>query len=249
VFVLSIDKNHLASAVKGFYGSEQIESHEYLRRFIDLEYSIPKPSTKDFTNYLFLYFGFNDFFSEPSRRNNRNLNIESTRFILITELLLSKNNVSLRVQEKIFAHTRLTLCSFQKDTYIFPELLFFLVYLKLVNKDYYSKIENNELSFAELSKIYGDIMVSENVHIERSHLVSIEAQLIWFYNNNREGNRINLNEKDDNGNLKFSVKSKFASLDLSFAQFFENMLLQRHERLPLNYLINKINLTESVNLE
>jgi hypothetical protein len=141
------------------------------------------------------------------------------------------------------------LCSFQKDTYIFPELLFFLVYLKLVNKDYYSKIENNELSFAELSKIYGDIMVSENVHIERSHLVSIEAQLIWFYNNNREGNRINLNEKDDNGNLKFSVKSKFASLDLSFAQFFENMLLQRHERLPLNYLINKINLTESVNLE
>jgi hypothetical protein len=41
---LSIDKKHLgASAVKGFYGSEQIDSNEYLRRFIDLEYSIPIP--------------------------------------------------------------------------------------------------------------------------------------------------------------------------------------------------------------
>ncbi|RYZ83782.1 MAG: hypothetical protein EOP04_19295, partial [Proteobacteria bacterium] len=35
VFVLSIDKNHLASAVKGVYGSESINTNEYLRRFID----------------------------------------------------------------------------------------------------------------------------------------------------------------------------------------------------------------------
>lgn len=63
VFVLSIDKKHLASAVKGFYGSEQIDSNEYLRRFIDLEYSIPPPPTKDFIKYLFSYFSLQDFFS------------------------------------------------------------------------------------------------------------------------------------------------------------------------------------------
>ncbi|MDR2148338.1 MAG: KAP family NTPase, partial [Tannerella sp.] len=48
VFVLSIDKKHLASSIKGYYGSESINTDEYLRRFIDLEYSIPKPSTKQF---------------------------------------------------------------------------------------------------------------------------------------------------------------------------------------------------------
>jgi hypothetical protein len=48
VFVLSIDKKHLGSAVKGYYGSEHIDSNEYLRRFIDLEYSIPIPQTNLF---------------------------------------------------------------------------------------------------------------------------------------------------------------------------------------------------------
>jgi predicted KAP-like P-loop ATPase len=52
VFVLSIDKKHLGSAVKGFYGSEHIDSNEYLRRFIDSEYSIPKPTTIGFVKYL-----------------------------------------------------------------------------------------------------------------------------------------------------------------------------------------------------
>lgn len=68
VFVLSIDKKHLSSAVKGFYGSNEIDSNEYLRRFIDLEYSIPKPSTKDFVKYLFEYYSFKDFFSSDGRK-------------------------------------------------------------------------------------------------------------------------------------------------------------------------------------
>ena len=44
IFVLSIDKNQLGSAVKGVYGSDSLNSEEYLRKFIDLEYSIPEPN-------------------------------------------------------------------------------------------------------------------------------------------------------------------------------------------------------------
>jgi len=52
VFVLSIDKDQLGNAIKGVYGSENIDANEYLRRFIDLEYSIPTPSTAVFCKYL-----------------------------------------------------------------------------------------------------------------------------------------------------------------------------------------------------
>jgi hypothetical protein len=59
VFVLSIDKKHLESSVKGFYGTNEINSAEYLRRFIDIEFSIPEPPSGTFTQYLFDYFDFN----------------------------------------------------------------------------------------------------------------------------------------------------------------------------------------------
>lgn len=40
VFILSIDKEQLGNAIKGVYGSDSIDSNEYLRRFIDLEGSV-----------------------------------------------------------------------------------------------------------------------------------------------------------------------------------------------------------------
>jgi len=71
VFVLSIDKNHLASSIKGYYGSECINTDEYLRRFIDLEYSIPRPSTKSFCKYLYTYYSFGDFYLSDERKGHQ----------------------------------------------------------------------------------------------------------------------------------------------------------------------------------
>jgi len=54
VFVLSIDKIQLGYAIRGVYGNDNINSDEYLRRFIDLEYSIPTPSDELFMcEYLY----------------------------------------------------------------------------------------------------------------------------------------------------------------------------------------------------
>jgi len=61
VFVLSIDKIQLGNAIRGFYGSEQLNADEYLRRFIDIEYRIPKPSTIEVCEYFNNYFNFNAF--------------------------------------------------------------------------------------------------------------------------------------------------------------------------------------------
>ena len=44
VFVLSIDKVQLGNAICGVYGSDKIDAEEYLKRFIDIEYSIPNNS-------------------------------------------------------------------------------------------------------------------------------------------------------------------------------------------------------------
>jgi predicted KAP-like P-loop ATPase len=57
VFVLAIDKQQLGNAIKGFYGTDSIDSNEYLRRFIDVEFTLPQPEVKDYWCYLFGYYG------------------------------------------------------------------------------------------------------------------------------------------------------------------------------------------------
>ena len=161
VFVLSIDKNHLASAVKGFYGSEQIESNEYLRRFIDLEYSIPIPQTKLFNEYLFGYYQFNDFFSSVERSKFPELRDDGQSLLKIADVLFTKTNATLRQQERVFALTRLILCSFKSNQYTFSHLLFILVYLKTMRNDVFQKIERNEFSLQELSDLFFETIYSE----------------------------------------------------------------------------------------
>ena len=53
VFVLSVNKKQLEYAIQGYYGSTNIDASNYLRRFIDIEYSLPRPKGEDFCQYLY----------------------------------------------------------------------------------------------------------------------------------------------------------------------------------------------------
>jgi len=50
VFVLAMDGNQLTSSINSLYG-EKLDSHGYLKRFIDFEFSIPSPNVKEFINF------------------------------------------------------------------------------------------------------------------------------------------------------------------------------------------------------
>ena len=76
VFVLAIDKIQLGNAVRGVYGSEHIDAEEYLRRFIDIEYTIPEPDSDNFSKYLYSYFNFDEFFDNINRKKNSELSNE-----------------------------------------------------------------------------------------------------------------------------------------------------------------------------
>jgi hypothetical protein len=67
VFVLSIDKRQLACSVKGFYGSNEIDADEYLRRFIDVDYYLPKPDAELFCDYLYDYYEYDSFLKNENR--------------------------------------------------------------------------------------------------------------------------------------------------------------------------------------
>ncbi len=248
VFVLSIDKTHLESSVKGFYGSEQINSAEYLRRFIDLEYSIPKPAVKEFVDYLFDYYGFKDFFLSIERTRYNELRNDADFFLRMAEFLITKSNSTLRQTERIFSLAKLVIDSFKIDEYTFPQLLFVLVYLKILRNDFYTKINNSEFTLQDLSNSFGDLVLTDrNVH-DRINLAYIEATLLWFYNNNNPDyrTRANLLGRDESGKATTTIKSKLIDGNGGLVSYFSSLDGQRYNQLSLDFLLKKINLTESV---
>ncbi len=247
VFVLSIDKKHLCSSIKGFYGSSEIDSNEYLRRFIDLDYSIPKPSTKNFVDYLYEYYSFKDFFSSQERIQFRELQRDAEYFRQMAEFLLNKSNATLRQQEKIFALTRLVLCSFKINEYTFPHLLFVLIYIKVIQNNLYQKIDKNELSLQELSDAFGDLMIPEIKDKNPINLIYIEALLLWFYKNNKEDSSDNsLLIRDFQGKPKTSIISKLYVGTNNLADYFEKIDREHYGHMRLDFMLKRINLTEPV---
>ena len=63
VFVLAINRTQLAHSVKALYGAG-FDASGYLRRFFDLEYTLPSPDREKFALQAFADTGLNSFFGE-----------------------------------------------------------------------------------------------------------------------------------------------------------------------------------------
>ncbi|MFZ6052551.1 KAP family P-loop NTPase fold protein [Halocola ammonii] len=247
VFVLSIDKNHLSSAVKGFYGSEQINSNEYLRRFIDLEYSIPKPSATQFIEYLFEYYEFNEFFKSKDRSRFSEVRDDPRHFISMAQYLIEKSVVPLRKQERIFALTRLVLSSFKANEYTLSHVLFLLVFLKISRNDLYQAIDKKEITVQRLSDSISEVLLSDTRVSPILNLGYIEALLLWLYNNNLEHQvRSALVIHNQDRTLSTPINSRLNDTNGSLAKHFVHFESERFGHLKLDFLLNKINLTEPI---
>ena len=142
VFVLSINKNELKNAIHGVYNNPNINADDYLRRFIDIEYSIPEPDKELFCNYLYSYYEFGNLPSSSSGIND---------FLNLANILFTINNTTLRQQEKIFAYTRIVfenltvnLCENLND------VVFSLIYIKLLFPKFYINLREKKYGVQEM---------------------------------------------------------------------------------------------------
>ncbi|WP_018478986.1 KAP family P-loop NTPase fold protein [Pontibacter roseus] len=251
VFILSIDKVQLGNAVRGVYGSDKIDSDEYLRRFIDIEYSLPSPEKGTYYNYLYTYFEFDNFFKSTSRNDYRELKSDSNEFLQMAEILFDDTPITLRQQEKIFAHARLALRSFKINEYVVPIIFLLLTYIKLINEELYNQIRSKTLSLKELQKEFKLIVGSKLTQDQERSFMWVEAQLVLYYNNSlyNSYNRNNIYINDETGK-KLILKSVISpTKDIDFIETFERIdSNKRTGHLDLGHFINKIDLTANVQL-
>ena len=240
VFILSIDKDQLANSVRGYYGRDRIDAEEYLRRFIDIEYSLPDPEIKPFIGYLYDYFEFSTFFDSARRSEELNFNADHSIFLEAAEDICSSRHLTCRQTEKLFAYTRLVLSSFNINQLVFPGLLLCLIYFKMFHPELYLRITRNEISINGLSdefdKIFHAEITKENSSRSRPDiLIYIFCQLIYFY--------AQLNSKDNAQLIAYLPDNNGKILTFDQHDFNSEHCITILEKLDSNMNTSRIRLT------
>ncbi len=249
VFVLSIDKEQLGNAVRGFYGSDRIDADEYLRRFFDLEYKIPEPNTQKFIEYLYDYFDFKQFIESQERPRDFQRDKDILRTISL--LFYSKSGLSLRQIEKRFARIRLTLRAFSYRQFVFPEIIILISFLDSKYPLVLKEIRNHSYSLqelvSELDSILSPFLDSTNIRrfkfLYASFLIRYEKS---YYTAFRRTDEL-LIDKSNLEDIKLSIDSKFEDENKSLfnaIQHYENQMDSND--ISLSFILNKYDLTENL---
>jgi len=249
VFVLSIDKEQLGHAVRGVYGSEKINAKEYLRRFIDLEYQIPRPNVQNFINYLYSYFNYEEFLEQPNRKIHQEFSYDVDRFKVMSVRLFSGKEFELRQIEKIFAKIRLVLKGFSFNNFIFPELILLIAYISEKHPSEFDKIQRNQLSLQKFVDGLDIILEPLYDHPNRNQFYNLYGSFLWRYylDYHKIHNYARLkiyDPSEDNGPL--IVKSKFENEDLLLAKAVRNANNAFNtSEIGLSWIFERYNLTSN----
>ena len=166
IFVISLDKQQLHNSLGALYG-QGINSDEYLRRFIDLEYMLPKPDAKAFTNNLFNRFEFDKLLEKGS--------YEKLELIKTFTELSDAFTLSLRAREQCF--TKIRVAMMVKNNYSYPCILIVLVLLKIVAPEIYRRyvfLDGTAKDVIEYLEKKVNINTFCNINLEVSLIVAKE---------------------------------------------------------------------------
>ena len=174
IFIISVDKKHLAESIKGHYGSENIDTDEYLRRFFDVEYDLPYPETMDFCRYLY----------EKENLDGINKNIRKGYLLDIILMLVYTEDITLRQIERYFGQLKLCFACY-KELVIWPDLCAFMIMHKIFHPEIYEKIKSSSYNLDSLSEWlsdkYGQFLEDEE-EIQAKEMTTVIANIIVKYN-------------------------------------------------------------------
>lgn len=162
VFILALDKGQLAHSVKAVYGAD-FDALGYLKRFIDVEFSLPPIEVDLFIYHLFLHFELDKYFG---RRTSGDLAYDKEN--LLGALRVVGRRMSLRSIEQLFSKIKLISLTVPSSQSFYPEFVILLLFVK----DQYPQI------YSDFSKVGTDgaamISVLEDV------FTGDDSKLVWY---------------------------------------------------------------------
>ncbi|HEY8890710.1 MAG TPA: P-loop NTPase fold protein [Clostridium sp.] len=161
IFILAMDKTQLSHSVSTIYGNN-MDSIGYLRRFIDLEFTLPEPNLDVYINYLISEYNFTF------------INIDY--FWNLLKSISKSKNTSLRNLDKLFINLKILLPLvdiFNNDKKTFTEsyiclvsnIYIFFMLIKMLEPDSYKIILERKYSTEDIRNLVNLIEINKQ-HFE-----------------------------------------------------------------------------------
>lgn len=160
VFVLAIDKEQLCHSINGYFGSEKFNSEEYLRRFIDVEYQLPKADSDKVVNVIMDRFNYDKIYGTEQKDINSKGELSD-----LFEILYEEQNLSIRQLEKYLLFTRIVINT-SKSLGYHDCTIALLAYMKIFNvlsiEDFaYSRMSENDF-ISKLEDSFSDRILDDD---------------------------------------------------------------------------------------
>ena len=146
VFILAIDRDQLNQSVRALYGV-RMDSNGYLRKFIDLSYSLPAPSTEKFVGRLYEHFGLTECFQLPGMGETYGIRLKEA-FTIYTKAF----GLSLRTQEQCFIELNIVLRVVAPPFREFPAVLVFLVTVRAFKPNLFKDLRERKVDIDSVLK-------------------------------------------------------------------------------------------------
>lgn len=155
IFVLSTDFEQLSHSICAIYGNN-FDARKYLQRFIDIDYSLKKPTNKNYISSLFYSLSINDYF-----KLRKEGNYEQEHLIDFCDIFSSRFNLSLREINLLLTRVRLILSSVPSNHKLYEPLLISLLLLREHDIELYSRYINDPKTADEVIAYFAKGLSSE----------------------------------------------------------------------------------------
>lgn len=241
VFVLAMDKEQLSHSVKAIYGDE-FEAVKYLKRFIDIEYTLSEPEIDAFIDHLYAIFGFQEFFQ--ARQSYQNLKDDEENLSAVLKFLARIKKYTLRDIEQLIARINLVIHATGENIYLFPELLAFLISTKDTHNDVYQEYLNpNSTPENIIAHLYSLVKDDERLDPNVYMVWFLEAFLIAAKLDNKGHTLSNHQAIRDNTDLD----NKTRLYSKKVFELVEDMNRITRGRVNLKHFVDKIELIQNFN--
>lgn len=177
VFVLSIDKLQLAHSIRGYYGSQEFDAVDYLRRFIDIEYNLPMGSLKELLTTYAKEFQFEILCKKKKS------NYSFDEFLDFIYLIAAIRKLSIRQIEKWMIALGYALEN-SKNLNVDATTIAMLTYMRTFDYGFYQQYYNWEVKDQEvidyLEKNFHSQLFDIGTITGRCTAHQVVAQIIWL---------------------------------------------------------------------
>ena len=243
IFVLSVDKKQLAESIKSQYGN--IDTDNYLRRFIDLEYQLKNDNLDKFCDALYKKFNLDNILKTKGIKTE----FGDFNHLNVIKKLVSVFNLSLRQVEQVFTKLHIIFTTIEPRMYEshFRVFVFFEMLKSNNPEKYYEFISGKDIA-NEIKAMVLPFMASDGT---RDISVIIEATIDSTCKSEEEYNLLIKSKEDKLTKIKDTNSLEYKQLDwyINLLKHSPGHFGEYRMNKLIDTVINKIEFVDKFNFE